>query len=216
VIAAVETAILARLRAASDTGALGYRWGSLETYPADWDAYQKDKGGQITAPGAWVVFAGFGAPDPSARTLRMPATFGLVVMGENLRNEQARRHGGPDAAREPGSYQLMLDAIGLLSHSTLGLDIDAIEIGAVRAVASFEALRERKVSMWAIELRTTITIAQISETPDGIADFKSFHADWDFAPFGQPVPVDAAPGTPGIQLPDDVHADAVDHIILER
>jgi hypothetical protein len=44
-IAAIELGILARLKAVSDSDALGYKYGTLETYPEDWDEYLKDKDG---------------------------------------------------------------------------------------------------------------------------------------------------------------------------
>jgi phage gp37-like protein len=39
--ATIETAILARLKAAEPL--LGWQWRMAETYPADWDAFLKEK-----------------------------------------------------------------------------------------------------------------------------------------------------------------------------
>ncbi len=207
-IAAVELAILARLRAAGDAGVLGYKLNTLETYPENWDEYLAEKA--PVAPAAWAVFAGIDRGDGGASRVRLPAIFGLVVMAENARaNEVFSRHGDMNV---PGSYQLVEDAIGLLAKSDLGLDIDAIEIGRVQLVRPPAAIAKRKVSMYAIELRTTLPVL---ERPDALGDFETFHVDWDIPPFRAPVPIDAEPGTPGIQLPDDAHADAVDHLTLE-
>jgi len=210
-IAAIENAILARLADAGESGLLGYRFRSLESYPEDWDAYLKDKR-DWKAPAAWVVFTGADEiMELDTGQVRLTAQFGLVVAAENKRNETATRHGGP-VASEPGSYQLLIDAVSLLAGADFGLDIDRIEIGVVRQVRPVAALIERNVSMFAIELVTAFGIVQ----PDSDGDpqpFTAFHANWDVPPFGG---IDAAPGTPGIQLPDDVHADAVDHVELPQ
>lgn len=216
-IAAVENAILARLKAAGDAGALGYKYATLDSYPADWDAYFKEK--TVRAPGAWVVFAGFShGENIGFGGLRVAARFGVVVMAENLRNETATRHGGP-AGGEPGSYQLMEDAVTLLHGQDLGLSIDSLKVEACHFVRTQEIIRERKVSMLALELSTAMSlqsteIGGAAGTWPGtapIGDFAHFHVDWDVTPFGG---IDASPA-PGIQLPDPDHADAADDVQLE-
>lgn len=213
-IAAVENGILARLGAAGDSGALGYKYATLESYPANWDIYFREK--QPRSPGAWVVFAGFSKGEKVGfGGLRAEANFGLVVMAENARNETAQRHGGPTSA-EPGSYQLAMDAIALFQGQDLGLDIDAIEIRGCHIVRTEAIAKERKISMLALEICTTISVQGASMSggfPIGdVGNFASFHADWDILPFGG---IDADPDTSGIQIPDDGHADAVDHVHLE-
>lgn len=212
-IAAIENAIIARLQLAASLDLLGYRWLTATTYPADWDLYLKDKG-TLRAPGFWVVFAGGPKPEKGFGTIRQKCVFGLIVLARNERSETATRQGGP-IAKEPGSYKLIEDAIALLSGQTLGLDIDAIETGAVRIVRPQGALAEFKGSMLGVELTTAFEITQM---PTDLASvdpvpFTILHANWDIPPFGG---VDAEPGTPGIQLPDDVHADATDHLELPQ
>src|SRR3546814_7725716 len=56
-IAQVENAILARLKAAADAGVLGYKWGKLDRYPEDWDLSLTEKFKR--EPAAWVVFGGW-------------------------------------------------------------------------------------------------------------------------------------------------------------
>lgn len=216
-IAAIENAMLARLKAAGDAGVLGYKYATLDSYPANWDAYFKEK--TVRAPGAWVVFAGFSHGEGIGfGGLRVTARFGLVVMAENLRNETATRHGGP-AGAEPGSYQLIEDAIALLHGQDLGLSIDSLKVEACHFVRTQEIIKERKVSMLALELATQMSIqatevggvASTWPSTIPIGDFSHFHADWDLPPFGG---VDASTA-PGIQLPDPDHADAADDVQLE-
>lgn len=212
-IAAIENAIIARLKLAAELDLLGYRWRTAETYPADWDRWLKDKMGQLNDPGFWVVFAGGpNTPRSSNGTKRVKAVFGVIVFARSQANETATRHGRGSA---PGSYQLIEDVIGLLDGQSLGLDIDALDVGAVRVVRPSEALGEFKGSMLGIELTTAFEIAQ---TPDDLSSddpvpFTDFHMNWDVRPFGG---IDALPATPGVQLPDDVHADATDHLELPQ
>ena len=218
-IAGIELAMLARLKAASDAGALGYTFRTLETYPANWDIYLRDK--VIRAPGAWVVFAGLrGGEALAIGSLMAEAQFGLVVLAENSRNETAQRHGGPVAA-EPGSYQLAEDAIALLHGWCPDVDgASSLKVRALHQVRTMEIASERKISMLAIELTMPVQFQASMDAPfDGgptLGDFATFHVDWDIPPFAQGSDaIDADPSAPGVQLPDDAHADATDTVQLE-
>jgi phage gp37-like protein len=218
-IAATENAILDRLRVAGTSGVLGYRYGTLDSYPEDWDEYLKEKG-EWTSPAAFVVFAGCDrATRGPANETRWPANFFLVVAAENIRNETARRHGGkrsdgtPHPA-EPGSYQLMLDAVALLAWSDLGLPLNApLSVGAARLVRTPAQIAKRNVSMYAIALATEFDVPSVVDVADAPVPFTAFHVNWDIPPFGN---VDAAPGTPGVQIPADATADATDHLELPQ
>lgn len=212
-IAAIENAMLETLRSAAQANLLGYRWRTLETYPENWDDYLSDKI-DFHAPAAWAVFAGASELSftSSGRVRIATASFGLVVAAENLRNETATRHGGP-VASEPGSYQLVLDAVRLLAGSSLGLDIDALRPMRIASVRPSALLIERKVSLLAIELRTGFEMDCIE--PAALADLDTIHIDWDVPAFGR---VDANLPAPGVQLPAPAggpgSADASDHLDL--
>jgi phage gp37-like protein len=210
----IETAIIERVRALSTAGVLGYRYKTLETYPVDWDEYIEEKGAGLPAPAAWCTFAGWRQRDgEDPRGFNVVATFGLVVMAQNLRNETATRHGGPDRSREPGSFQLAVDAAVLLHGQDFDLPIDSISIGALRIVPRLPAWKERKVSMLALELITGFRVNALSEGGQAqLADFQTFHANWDIKPFGN---VDADDDEEGRQIPADETADATDHVTLE-
>ena len=213
-IAEIENAIIAALLAAGEDGLLPFSFARLESYPVDWDEYLKEKSGLLRAPAGWIVFAGWGNPanSDSDRPV-LPATFGLVVMAENQRNELATRHGDPVDASKPGSYTLIEQSARFLSGKDFGLPIEAIEIGACRHVRPPEAMKERNISMMSVELRTGFIVTAI-EPPVGEDDqFVTFHANWDIPVFGN---VDAAPGTPGNQIPADATADATDNLTMEQ
>jgi phage gp37-like protein len=219
-IAAIENGMRADLNAASAGGLLGYAWRTSETYPEEWDSYLKEKG-DWKSPAHWAVFAG--ATDlrfTDIGNVRLSgAQFGLVVAAENLRNETATRHGGPDGAGEVGSYQLALDALAILSGSKLGLDIDPLRPRSMRLVRPFDALKDRKVSMIALQFETAFEITTLPAEAD-LDDFRTLHLDWDVPPLGvgRAGAIDGDPDEPGIQLPAPAtgpgSADASDHLTL--
>ena len=206
-IAAIENAMLARLKAASDADLLGYRFRDLDSYPEDWDQYLKEKL-EWRAPAAWVVFAGAEAPPRSdSAEVRYPGSFFLVVAAENSRNETARRHGG-EGAGEPGSYQLVQDAIALLAYSDLGLpEISPLMPGAIRTAARPAALATRNCSLLAVAFATDFPVPLVTDLDgDAPVPFTDFHVNWDVQPFGNVTP----------PLPADETADATDHVELPQ
>lgn len=214
-MASIENAMLAQLKAASDAGVLGYRYKTLESYPVDWDEYISEKGAGLPAPAAWATFAGWRPVErEDMGSSRVILTFGLVVMAQNLRGETATRHGGPDQAREPGSYRMAFDAAALLQGRDFNLPIDSLKIGQLRFVPRLPAWKERKVSMLALELISGCAIEAIQLPAEGgeLGDFETFHANWDIPPFGN---VDGDAEAEGIQIPADDTADATDHVELE-
>ncbi|WP_448660301.1 phage protein Gp37 [Sphingomonas sp. CJ99] len=217
-IAAIELAMLARLKAVADTGALGFRWRTLGTYPEQWEDYL-DSEGEIACPAAWVVFAGWDNPridygPDGDDVLHVDGSFGLMVADRNMRpKEQYQRHGGIDVEREPGTYRLMMAAIASLANQTLGLDlVKAIVPGSMRPVAATAASNKQRMSRLACELRCSFPIAIVAD--GDLTMLETLHANWDVPLFGSPIAIDADPGRPGIQLPDDAHADATDIVTL--
>ncbi|VWX62590.1 phage protein Gp37 [Sphingorhabdus sp. 109] len=207
-IAQFELAVLAKLAwAGAPIGGgeslLGYKYQTLESYPDDWGAYFEDEKVAARPPAAWVTFDGFtGGEEQASGAIRYSARFWLVVAAKNLRNETATRHGG---SGEPGSYQLATDAVALLAGQTLGLDIDRIAIPQIREVSRTDALRKRKLSLYAVQLVTAMTVDPLSVDDGDLAPFETFHANWDIPAFGGVGP----------DLPDDAAADATDNLSLE-
>lgn len=212
--AQIETGMLARLKAAEDAGALGYEWKTLESYPENWDDYFETKG-QLNAPGAWAVFAGIERAEGSNDGAIVTFSMGLTVAARNLRNETATRHGHdlPGGKAEVGSYQLMLDAIGLLNDCDLGLDISPLALVQATFVNTAGLKWARNASIFAIQFRSSLTIPNLPFDQGEPVDFTAFHANWDVPPHGG---IDRDPAAPGVQLPDDAHADAIDHLELPQ
>jgi phage gp37-like protein len=207
----IELAALERLRLAGTSGALGYVFRTLESYPEQFDKYLVEKMRGRCFPAAWIVFGGWRPPIEVGGVIRVPATFMVVVAAENLRNETAQRHGAGED--EVGSYQLALDAAGLLHGQSLGLEIDALQLGPCRSVRPPQAIEERKVSLYALEFTTAFDVAGVTFGQRPIGDFSTFSVDWDVPPFGG---VDGDAGTPGVQLPAAEAADASDVVEMPQ
>jgi phage gp37-like protein len=214
-IAAIELAILARLRAIEPW--LGFVWGRLDTLPDDWEAYLARKPGELRGPAlAWIMHSGWGDTERENDQLVVDATFGLIVAHISARQDEvANRHGGPDPAKEPGSYRALLGATAALAGQTLGLDLTRpIEVGACQPLPRSKAMIALNMTAALIDLTCRFPV-QLSGGDDPAA-LLALHANWDLPPFAIPLPVDADPVAPGVQLPDDDHATATDHLTFEE
>lgn len=210
-IAEVENGILDRMRAAAAANVLGYKYRTLDTYPADFDVYLKEKiVGDAGFPAIWVVFGGWRTPEDQGSALQAPAVFMVIVAAQNLRNETAQRHGA--TASEVGSYQLMLDAAALLHGQRLGLDMGPLQLGPCRSIRPTATIMERRLSLYALEFTTLLPIEVAGFPVAALDDFSTFHCNWDVPPIGG---VDGDAEAPGVQLPADATADATDHLELE-
>lgn len=185
-IGAVENALVEVLRQAGDSGQLGYVYRTLESYPEEFDAYLKERKVPLRCPAAWAVFLGIDRGDDAEDDAGFmgEARFALVVAAENLRNETATRHGGPG---EPGSYQLAIDAVRLLSGNALEpLELThPVTVEGLRLVARSPEIRKAGLSLVAIALSCTIPFGQF---PRDDAPFDTLHVDWDIPAFGNVGP----------------------------
>jgi phage gp37-like protein len=200
-IAAIELAMLATLRAASVTKLVPWTWGSLETYPEDWDSHLQDNHGLISAPAAWIVWRGARpAQGVESRNPQHEHVFGVVVMAENSRSEQDTRHGDGVTT---GSYALAQAVAQVLTGQSLGPDLPALKVGAIRHVRPPLALQQKKVSMLYVEFSCSFGLHErpVAASP-ALDDLSTLHINYDIAAGKQA----AAP------LPDDADADATDHI----
>lgn len=211
-IAAIELAMLARLKAVADTGALGFQWRTLATFPDNWEDYLASDS-VIATPAAWVVFAGWDRAEVIGDDLHVQdAHFGLMVADENSRpNEQYQRHGGDNPAKEPGSYRMVEGAAISLAGNDLGLLSRGLLPGPLRPVAPTAASKSRRMSRFAVDFTCDFIVTLAGDDPAAI---EQLHANWDIPAYASPFAVDRDAVRPGAQLPDDFHADATDHVDL--
>ncbi|MEO6217761.1 MAG: phage protein Gp37 [Sphingomonas sp.] len=214
-IAAIELAMLARIR--ETALALGISWGTLHTFPDDWEAYLESDA-VIQCPAAWVVFTGWQSTELlDDHQLRVRGgSFGLMIADENKRpDEQYQRHGYAGNAGEPGSYKLILAAVASLAGQTLGLDLfTPLDCGPLRPVAPTAASSARQMSRYSALFTCDFPLTLVGDGVTDPAELLTLHANWDIPALGDPIPVDREPGQAGVQLPDDFHADATSILSL--
>lgn len=185
-IAAIELALVHVMLEAGEEGVLGYRYRTHGTFPDQFEEYLRTNP-NLRTPALWATFLGMveGVDDGDANGFNARLRFALVVAAENLRNEQDSRHG--DGA-VPGSYQLMIDAIRLLSRSMLTPELDLMEpvrIRSARPIARTEQMKKQNLSMMAIELELVAPLGVFTDDP---ADLDTLHVDWDIPAFGNVAP----------------------------
>lgn len=200
-IAAIELAILDRLRAAGEQGVLGYRFATLETFPENWGRHLAAKG-PTDFPGSWVVFGGMEDAGIGTGVARPTLSFGLVVAARSLRNETATRHGGRPG--EPGSYQLLEDAIGLLHNWQPIPNGGRLEFRGASFTEPFEAQKSLTLSAFVLRFDIPGEIDPIGYADADLSDFAGLSLAWDISGVATPPP----------PLPADATADAADHVTL--
>lgn len=171
-IGAIENAIVARLKSASDLGLLGYSLKTVESYGGEFDADELAKAA-AKLPGAFVLFLG----DEQQRAVsdgrwEMKGTFAVLVGAKNKRNEAARRHGGQGQG-EVGSWQMARDARTLLADQRLGLEIGYLVPTKMQPLP-LARVGNDPLSLVTVEFETTYTLtgapdAQAATGADGAA-----------------------------------------------
>lgn len=202
-IAATELALVQMLLDAGEAGVLGYEYRTHDTFPDQFEEYLRTHK-NLRTPAAWATFLGLveGVDDGDDTGFQARARFALVVAAQNLRNEEDSRHG--DGA-VPGSYQLMVDAIRVLSRSMLTPALDLMEpvrIRSARPVARTEQMKRQNLSMIAIEVELVLPLGVFAEEP---VDLRTLHVDWDIPAFGNvepPLPADDPDAADTMELGD--------------
>lgn len=197
-ISQIEDGIINLIKSAQEADALGYKLKKIDTYGGDFS----DGVEQMVRnfPAVLVIFAGATRISKTNNRTKFSARYGLICCAKNLRSEQSARSGD---SSKVGSYKIVLDMAMLLMGQTFGLDIDPIVIEGFDPLSNDKADRQL-ASIYGLNITTTFEI-EGGVDPATLADFKTFHANWDLPPH-------ADIETP---LPADDEADATDHITLE-
>lgn len=175
-IGTIEQAILDKIAAASSgaTPALGYRIKDVKSYGGELEGPVTEIAKRF--PAALVVFAGIrSAAELGGGAWQYTAAFSVIVGNQDRRNNTTARHG---AGSQPGSYQMVTDALALLVGSDLGLSIAQIRPGRVIAL-----INSKTVSVYSVEVFTDFVVEYEAADAD-LDDFAVLHADWDIPPHG--------------------------------
>lgn len=152
IYAQLEDAVIARLKAAGDTGALGYRFAEVESYGGQFD--QETFFTQVRRwPAAWVTVGGDKPKAITPRKSQCGLALAVMVGARNVRGERHTRHG---TVGEPGTYQMVQDVRDLFVGQSLGLDISPLKAGAVRTLYNTRLGNEAR-SVFAVEFAADFT-----------------------------------------------------------
>lgn len=198
-IGQIEQAIIDKITAASQSGALGYKLAKVASYGGE---YSEPSVRQVIKdfPAVSVMFDGSRATKQMNGSVRIDVRYGVFVAARNLRSEREARMGGGST---PGSYKLIEDMIALLTNQNFDLEIEALvfeETSLILVDKSDQGL----VSVYGLSFKTSYTISTLPSDAEfnALGDFNQFHANWDIPPHGN-VSTD---------LPADDTADATDHV----
>lgn len=164
IYAAIEDAVIARIKAASDSNALGYRFAEIASYGGEFD--DETFFTQIRKfPAAWVTVAGSKPKPISTRKVQLAPVIAVMVGSRSVRGERQTRHG---SVTVPGSYQLLEDIRALLLGQDLGLAIGRLRMGADRTLYNTRLGKEGR-SVLAAEFHTEATYTLPDPLADGVA-----------------------------------------------
>jgi phage gp37-like protein len=193
-LAQIERAIAALVRATSDAGMLGYAFGTVASYD---EAATAMATGTLAFPALWVAYDGEAAPERlDAGVYRRRPSFVVAVAGEQWLNLAFVR--GKAETGLPGAYQLADDIWTLLAERDLGLECTGLRPGEIRPERD-----ETGLTVCHIEFSTEFT----ATTPapfDDLGDYLHHHIDWDIEPHGNvtpPLPTAEADVRDDITLP---------------
>lgn len=156
-IAAIETAIIARIKAAAGLAYLR----EVDSYGGQFDDETFDV--IRVLPAVWITFAGSARPEQKGTgKFLTPATFAVMCCARSVRSERTTRHDGPGG--EVGVYTILRDVRNLLIMQDLGLEIDHLRPGAVRTLYNTR-LRAGGLAVFAQEWHTKY----VDEVPDEAA-----------------------------------------------
>ncbi len=182
-IGEIENAIIAFVKAPETQTFLGYIIPTVDTYPEDWESYVANDLINITPPAVFVTFGGFSPIDTGSSFSKVRATFGLILIARNYRNQKAARHGF--GTGEVGSFQMAWDMAKILSSKDLGLPITGFEIGNCQYVVTTPEIEKSGISILALQLYTEITI-EAAHFEGTLNDFETAQLGWDAPPPNQP------------------------------
>lgn len=159
-IAAIEDALVAAVKAAS----FGYALGTVASYGGELGGDDKALALLIRQfPAVWVTFKGESDPKPvgTAKDKWLAeAEYMLLVATHSPRGERFTRHNA--SATEVGAYQIIKDARLLLLNQDLGLTIDRFKPGAVKSLFN-KKLQTQSMAVFSLELKTKYVFSQPAE-----------------------------------------------------
>lgn len=169
-IGAIENAIINRIERTD----LGYRLKSVESYKAQFDDDIEEflKG---AAPAVWIAFTGENQTEDLNKRTECTASFSVLILTRNVRNERASRHG---KGGEVGAYQIVQDIKRLLHKSDLGLPIRPMKHRRTVPLLGTN-INTFYTTVFALEFEVVYEFAPVPVDPEGLTDFLTLQTTWD-------------------------------------
>lgn len=152
IFAQLEDAVIARVKNASDSNALGYRLASIGSYGGEFDdetfftQFRK-------FPAVWVTVGGDKPRKISAKAWECNLTLAVMVGTRNVRGERFTRQG---AVGEVGSYQMAQDVRDLLIAQGFDNMVSPLDPGPLRTLYNTRMGNEAR-SVLALEFSARYT-----------------------------------------------------------
>lgn len=130
IYAQLEDAVIARIQAASDSNALGYRLASIGSYGGEFDdeifftQFRK-------FPAIWVTVGGDTPKKIGAKSWECTLKLAVMVGARNVRGERFTRHG---SVGEVGTYQMAQDVRDILIGQSFNGMVSALDLGPQRTL----------------------------------------------------------------------------------
>lgn len=165
--AQLEDAVIARVKAASDSDALGYRLAHVESYGGEFDddtfftQFRR-------FPAVWVTVGGDKPKRVSARKWECALQLAVMVGARSPRGERHARRG---AVESVGAYQMLQDVRDLLAAQGLGLPIAPLSPSATRTLFNTR-IGGNGLAVFAQEFASTYTYTPPDGT-EGLPDITS-------------------------------------------
>jgi phage gp37-like protein len=198
-IGQIENAILTRIRSASDQDILGYRLRQIKSYGGEFSSETDLRKQAQQLPAVFVTYQEEESDEETNESYRMKASFDVIIIAQNKRNEQAARHGGTTG--EIGSYQIRRDILTLLAGQSFGLEIDELKPVSIRRELDTKLGENLSLSLIIIRFETAYFLprapnpktAELSpgdatgpssalSATAGVGSFTHLHIDWDVPP----------------------------------
>lgn len=170
IYAALEDAIITRLKHAQEAGMLGYKFAHIDSYGGEfdsetfWSSFRR-------FPAAWVTVGGEDTQAVGRRDKQCKIKGAVMVGARSPRGERFARRGAPSTeptqpGQTVGTYQMMDDVRRLLAGQRLGLGdaIAPLDIHSVKVLYNTK-IGDDGLSILVAEFNTTTTWTDARDEP---------------------------------------------------
>ncbi|MAI62412.1 MAG: hypothetical protein CBB87_08045 [Micavibrio sp. TMED27] len=204
-IGAIENDIIARVKAISESGALGYSFRQVKTYSGEL-RHKASRAKLKNFPSFLLAFDRLETQRSLNNQTICRARFAIFIAVQNERNEKATRHGD---GKEVGAYQIAIDMLAMFTRYLPDVEgCSAIENMSIQPI-SIDEESNRKLAVFMLPFQIEFPVKLISPDVDLTNPLEAIHTNWDTPPIGE-VGLDGLPDDENAQLTSHVTGDAND------